>query len=441
MEAGCCGVVGPGPSAALDRGRRWSADGRHHTTHALAVRAGTNAEAPARNALVACPVPSSPRDSVPLLDLAAEIAELREALDAAWQRVSASGQFVLGPEVAAFEAEAAAYLGVRHAVGLNSGTDALTIALRALDVGPGDEVVTSPFSFFATSETVLLLGAVPVFVDLAPEGFLLDPDAVAEAVTERTRAILPVHLYGELAPMAQLRATARRHGVALLEDAAQAFGARHQATGAQPDAWAGRAAGALGDAAAFSFYPTKNLGALGDAGLLTTDDDDLAARARRLRNHGSEVRYHHREAGYNSRLDALQAAFLRAKLPRLDGWTAARRRVAARYDERLAGVDGVVRPRIGPDHVVHQYTVRLPGGVRDAVAEGLRRRGVASMVYYPTTLDRYGGRAHGDLTHARRAAAEVLSLPVYPTLDEAAQEHVVAALRAALAEAPRAPAV
>jgi len=381
---------------------------------------------------------------VPLLDLAAEIGPLRAELDAAWQRALATGQFVLGPEVAAFEQEAAAYLGVRHAVGLNSGTDALTIGLRALGVGPGDEVITTPFSFFATSETVLLLGAVPVFVDLAPGSFLLDPEAVADAVGERTRAILPVHLYGELAPMAALARIADRHDLRVLEDAAQAFGARCLPDGAEtePDASdvgaaRGRAAGALGHAGAFSFYPTKNLGALGDGGLLTTDDDGVARHARKLRNHGSERRYHHEEPGYNSRLDALQAAWLRVKLPRLDGWTAARRRVAARYDVLLGDVDGVVTPRPAPGHVYHQYTVRLAPGLRDTVADGLRTRGVASMVYYPETLERYGGRTHGDLPHARRAAAEVLSLPIYPTLSEAAQERVVAALRSSIDDAAR----
>jgi dTDP-4-amino-4,6-dideoxygalactose transaminase len=380
-------------------------------------------------------VPHDDAGTVPLLDLAAENGPLRAELDAAWQRALATGQFVLGPEVAAFEQEAAAYLGVRHAVGLNSGTDALTIGLRALGVGPGDEVVTTPFSFFATSETVLLLGAVPVFVDLAPGSFLLDPEAVADAVTERTRVILPVHLYGELAPMAALARIAERHDLRVLEDAAQAFGARCLPEAADAR---GRAAGALGHAAAFSFYPTKNLGALGDGGLLTTDDDGVARHARKLRNHGSERRYHHEESGYNSRLDALQAAWLRVKLPRLDAWTAARRRVAARYDDLLADVDGVVTPYPAPGHVYHQYTVRLAPGLRDAVADGLRTRGVASMVYYPETLDRYGGRVHGDLPHARRAAAEVLSLPIYPTLAEAAQERVVAALRAAIDDAVRA---
>jgi dTDP-4-amino-4,6-dideoxygalactose transaminase len=378
-------------------------------------------------------------DSVPLLDLVAETRELRPALDAAWHRVVGSGQFVMGPEVEAFEGEAAAYLGVRHAVGLNSGTDALVIALRALGVGAGDEVITTPFSFFATAETVLLLGAVPVFVDLLPDGFVLDPAGVAAAVGPRTRAILPVHLFGELAPMAELARLADRHGLALIEDAAQAFGASYGAgcracptPGACTDARHGRAAGALGDAAAFSFYPTKNLGAMGDGGLLTTDDDAVAATARRLRNHGSVRRYHHLEVGYNSRLDALQAAILRVKLPWLDAWTAARQRLAARYDALLEGLDGVRTPAASPGHVYHQYTLRLPADRRDAVADHMRAAGVATLVYYPETLERYGGRTVGDLRHAHRAAAEVLSLPLYPSLSEAAQDRVVGALRGAL---------
>lgn len=376
-----------------------------------------------------------------MLDLMAEIADVRAELDAAWARVLASGQFVLGPEVAAFEAEAAAYLDVAHAVGLNSGTDALLLALRALDVGPGDEVITTPFSFFATSETILSVGAIPVFVDLAPATFLLDPAAAAAAVTPRTRALLPVHLYGEAAPMAALRRLAEVHGLHLIEDAAQAIGARYAAPcRACPDpdrcaanAPVGRAVGALGDAAAFSFYPTKNLGALGDGGLLTTADADLAARVRRLRNHGSERRYHHEELGVNSRLDALQAAALRAKLPRLDGWTAARRAVAARYDAALAGVAGLTPPAPTPGHVYHQYTVRVRGGRRDAVADALAAGGIATMVYYPHTLERYGGRVANLLPNAHAAAAEALSLPVYPTLATDAQDRVVDALRRALA--------
>jgi dTDP-4-amino-4,6-dideoxygalactose transaminase len=380
-------------------------------------------------------------DAVPLLDLTAEIDEVRPALDAAWARVLASGQFVLGPEVAAFEAEAAAYLGVAHAVGLNSGTDALLLALRAFDVGPGDEVITTPFSFFATSETILSVGATPVFVDLAPGTFLLDPAAVAAAVTPRTRALVPVHLYGEVAPMAALRRVADAHELVVVEDAAQAIGARYAAPcracpepdRCAADALVGSAAGALGDAAAFSFYPTKNLGALGDGGLLTTADARVAARVRRLRNHGSERRYHHEELGVNSRLDAIQAAALRAKLPRLEAWTAARRAVAARYDAALAGVAGLTSPAPTPGHVYHQYTVRIHGGRRDAVAEALATDGIATMVYYPHTLERYGGRVAEALPHAHAAAAEALSLPVFPTLTAAAQDRVVHALRRALA--------
>ena len=376
-----------------------------------------------------------------MLDLTAEIAAVRPELDAAWTRLLESGQFVLGPEVAAFEAEVAAYLGVPHAVGLNSGTDALLLALRAFDVGPGDEVITTPFSFFATSETILTVGATPVFVDLAPGTFLLDPAAAAAAVTPRTRALLPVHLYGELAPMAELRRLAEARGLLVVEDAAQAIGARYAAPcracpdpdRCRADAPVGQAAGALGDAAAFSFYPTKNLGALGDGGLLTTADGDVADRVRRLRNHGSERRYHHEELGVNSRLDALQAAALRAKLPRLEGWTAARRAVATRYDAALADLDGLTPPAPTAGHVYHQYTVRIADGRRDAVAEGLRRSGIATMVYYPHTLERYGGRVSGTMPHAHAAAAEALSLPIYPTLGAEAQDRVVDALRLALA--------
>ena len=400
-----------------------------------------------RVALVAWRVAADAPDAVPLLDLAGEARALGDELEAAWRRVVGSGSFVLGPEVAAFEREAASFLGVRHAVGLNSGTDALTIALRAAGVGPGDEVVTTAFSFYATSETVLLLGAVPVFVDLLPQGFLLDPAAVSAAITERTRAILPVHLYGEPAPMAALAGSARRHGVALIEDAAQAFGARYLTPcGGCPDPAGcrdplhGRAAGALGTAAAFSFYPTKNLGAFGDGGLLTTDDETIVARARRLRNHGGEARDQHLEPGYNSRLDELQAAVLRVKLTRLEAWAEARRRAAARYHAWLADLDDVVRPSIGEGHALHQYTVRLPARWRDAVATGMRERGVASMVYYPKTLERFGGRVHDDLRYARRAAAEVLSLPLHPRLTPLAQERVVTALRDALRAARERPA-
>lgn len=376
---------------------------------------------------------------VPVLDVASELAPLRAALDSAIARVLDSGQLVLGPEVEAFEAEAAAYLGVGHAVGLNSGTDALVIALRALGIGPGDEVITSPFSFFATSEAVQLVGAVPVFVDLAPGSFALDPELVAAAITPRTAALLPVHLYGDAAPLAPLLELARAHDLRIVEDAAQAFGARYPQRcvgcrcGGAGEALAGRALGGIGDVGAFSFYPTKNLAALGDAGLLVTDDAALARHARTLRNHGSERRYEHETLGYNSRLDALQAAALRVKLPHLDSWHHARRRLAARYDHAFAGLPGVTTPPASEQHVYHQYTLRIADGRRDAVAAALAADGVASSVHYPSTLERYGGRVHGQLSNAHAAANEVLSLPIYPSLGEERQAQVIDALRRAVA--------
>lgn len=386
---------------------------------------------------------------VPILDVPAELAPLRRDLEAAFARVLDGGQLILGPEVEAFEAEAAAYLGAAHAVALNSGTDALVIALRALGIGPGDEVITSPFSFFATSEAIQITGAVPVFVDLAEGSFTLDADAVAEALTPRTAALLPVHLYGDAAPLEPLLALARREDLRVVEDAAQAFGARYPercvgcrcaAASAAPvgeasrraATLAGRRLGTLGDAGAVSFYPTKNLGALGDAGLLVTDDEALAAFARRLRNHGSERRYEHETLGYNSRMDALQAAALRVKLPHLDAWTRERRRLAARYDAALADLPGLERPPASAEHVYHQYTVRIADGRRDEIAERLARDGVATSVHYPTTLDRYGGRVHGELRRAHAAARSVLSLPLYPTLGDERQDLVVDALRRAL---------
>ncbi len=396
--------------------------------------------------------------TVPVLDLTSEHAALRPALEAAIARVLDSGQLVLGVEVEAFEAEAAAYLGAGHAVGLNSGTDALVIGLRALGIGPGDEVIPSPFSFFATSEAIQLVGAVPVFVDLAEDSFTLDAGLVEAALTARTAAIVPVHLYGDAVPMGALLALAERHGLRLLEDAAQAFGARYPdrcvgcrcglgsaeapasaaqeaATGggaATASPLAGRRLGTLGDAGAVSFYPTKNLGALGDAGLLVSDDAALVAFARRLRNHGSERRYEHETLGYNSRLDALQAAALRVKLPHLDAWNVTRRRLAARYDAGLADLPDLVLPPASSEHVYHQYTVRIGAGRRDHVAAALRRAGVGTAVHYPTTLERYGGRVHGDLSRARAAAATVLSLPLYPSLGEARQDYVIEVLRSAL---------
>lgn len=363
-------------------------------------------------------------DSIPVLDLDPEIDALWEEVNTAVQRVLRSGQFILGPEVEAFEAEVAAYLGVRHAIGVNSGTDALVLALRALGIGPGDEVVTTPFTFFATAEAVETVGATVVFADVEPGSLNLDPERAEAAVTARTRALLPVHLFGRPAAMEALLGIAERHGLAVVEDTAQAFGAEV----------GGRRAGTLGDAGAYSFFPSKNLGAYGDGGLVTTDDDGAADAVRMLRAHGAKRKYHNETVGYNSRLDALQAAILRVKLPHLDRYNAARRAVAARYNEALAGLPGVATPEVVDGHVFHQYTVRILGGRRDAIADALKAQGIGTMVYYPVPCHRlplYAARGIR-LPEAERAAAEVLSLPIWPQMEAPTQDRVVAALRAVL---------
>ena len=382
---------------------------------------------------------------IPILDLAPQHDALWPELTAAFERVARSGVFIGGDEVAAFEAEAAAFLGARHAVGLNSGTDALVIALRALGVGPGDEVVTSPFSFFATAEAISHVGATPVFADVDEATFMLDPAAAEAAVTERTRAIIPVHLYGGVAQMSRLAAVAERAGAALVEDCAQSFGAVYAGDcvgcgGEHCDAghrahFAGRQTGTLGAVGCYSFFPSKNLGAFGDAGLLATDDDALAREARKLRAHGGLKKYHNEAVGYNSRLDALQAALLRVKLPHVAEANAARRAAAARYGALLADVVGVVAPRVAPGHVFHQYTVRIPDGRRDAVHDALAAADVQTMVYYPVPIHRlpvYRNAGYPSFPVAERLAGEVLSLPIGPMIAEADQARVVAALAAAL---------
>lgn len=363
-------------------------------------------------------------DRIPVLDLGPELAELGPELETAFRRVVASGHFILGPEVEAFEREVAAYLGVRHAVGVNSGTDALVIALRATGIGPGDEVITSPFTFFATPESVSAVGATPVFVDVDPETLNLRPDLVARALTPRTRAILPVHLFGHPADLEPLRALARERGLRLIEDVAQAFGAT----------LGGRKVGTLGDAGAFSFFPSKNLGCLGDGGLVATDDDGVADAARMLRAHGARRKYQNEVLGYNSRLDALQAAFLRVKLPRLDASNAGRREAAARYRALLEGTPDLVLPveRPGAVHVYHQFTVRVLGGRRDALKAALAAAGVDTMVYYPTPAHRLPVyRGFGEFPVAEQAAGEVLSLPIWPTIPAGVQERVARAVRQA----------
>ncbi len=382
---------------------------------------------------------------VPILDLSAQYSNLKDEFLSAVTRILESGQFILGPEVARFEEEIAAFLGVKHFIGLNSGTDALVIALRALGIGPGDEVITSPFSFFATAESISLVGATPVFCDVDEESFNLDPALIEEKITPRTKAIMPVHLFGRPAAMGKIVEIAEKHGLKIVEDAAQAIGAAYQpvcagcaCAEATRDLLAGKYCGSMGAFGAFSFYPTKNLGAYGDAGGLSTNDDALAELARKLRTHGSLKAYHNEILGYNSRMDALQASILRVKLPHIADWNAARRRVAARYNELLAGVDGVTTPNVPPGHVFHQYTVRISGGRRDRLKEALAAKGVGTMVYYPIPQDElpvYAGKFPPN-PMSRKLAGEVLSLPIWPEISDEVQVHIAETLSRTLAEIP-----
>lgn len=368
---------------------------------------------------------------IPMEDLQAQYRDLKQEIDEALQAVMASGQFVLGPNVHALEREVAEYCGVRHAVAVASGTDALHFALRAAGVGPGDEVVTTPFTFIATAEAISYTGARPVFVDIDPATFNMDPRLAAAAVTARTRAILPVHLYGQPADLAPLRELCRRRGLALIEDCAQSFGAEY----------GGRKSGAYGNLGCFSFYPSKNLGACGDAGMVVTDDDAAAERMRRLRDHGCSAPYRHAVVGYNSRLDELQAAVLRVKLRRLDAYNRRRRGNARRYSERLADA-GIVTPfEDGKGlHVYHQYTIR--SARRETIRKALAAAGIASTVYYPVPLHRQevyaAENAAVRLPAAEAAAGEVLSLPMYAELTVEQVDEVARVVRqASLHQQPR----
>ena len=367
-------------------------------------------------------------EPVPLLDLKAQFAPLRETMGAAIARVLESQVFILGPEVEALEKEVAAYCGTRHAIGLSSGTDALLAGLMALGVGAGDEVITSPFTFFATAGSIWRLGARPVFVDIRPDTFNLDETRLAEAVTERTRALMPVHLFGQCCDMDALGTFAAERDLPILEDAAQAIGAT----------WRGRHAGSLGTIGAFSFFPSKNLGGLGDGGMVTTDSDALASALKRIRMHGQSGVYIHESVGGNFRLDALQAAGLRVKLPHLDGWAQGRAANAAWYTRRLAeeGLDEFLEsPTTAPGagHVYNQFTLRAKN--RDGLREALKASGIGHAVYYPLPLHLQPcfatlGHKQGDFPLAEAAAREVISLPVYPELTEGQKERVLGALKA-----------
>jgi dTDP-4-amino-4,6-dideoxygalactose transaminase len=350
---------------------------------------------------------------------------LRAELISAAERVLTSCRFILGPEVASLESELAALCGTRHGIGVNSGTDALVLALKAVGVGPGDEVITPAFSFVASASAVVMVHALPVFVDIDPITYNLDPALVARAVTTRTRAIVAVHLYGQPAAMDAITDLARARGLAVIEDAAQAVGA----------AYAGRPAGSWGDAACLSFYPTKNLAACGDGGMVLTARDDVAEAVRRLRDHGSSRKYEHVELGYSSRLDELQAAFLRVKLRHLRVWNDRRRDIGARYRELLQGAPLVLAQERAPaHHIYHQFTVRTPK--RDALVAALADAGVGTAVHYPIPVPAQPLFAVPDVDrafpNAARAAAEVLSLPCFPELLDGEVRDVADAVRAAI---------
>jgi dTDP-4-amino-4,6-dideoxygalactose transaminase len=365
---------------------------------------------------------------VPLLDLTAQYRPLRDDMLAAVTRVCDSQRFIMGPEVEGLERELAQLLEVKEAIGVSSGTDALLAAMMALGVGPGDEVITPTYSFFATAGCVTRLGATPVFVDIDPVTYNADPAAVALAVSERTKAIIPVHLYGQSADMDPILVAAARAGVAVIEDAAQAIGARYK----------GRAVGGLGTLGCFSFFPSKNLGAFGDGGLVTTNDPGLARAVRLLRNHGAEPKYIHKVVGGNFRLDALQAAVLRVKAPHLASWTEARRRNARRYRDLFtslvpAGVVGLPAESSDCFHIYNQFVIRVPE--RDALRAHLEAVGVGTEIYYPVPFHVQQcfaplGYRKGAFPHAERAAAETLALPIYGELTADQQHYVVESIAA-----------
>jgi dTDP-4-amino-4,6-dideoxygalactose transaminase len=379
---------------------------------------------------------------VPLLDLKPQYNSIKTEIHDAIDRVLESGAFIMGPDVKLFEEEAARYLGVKHAIGVNSGTDALVIGLRALGLGAGDEVITTPFSFFATAESISNVGAKPVFVDIDAESFNIDPRLIEAAITPKTKAIMPVHLYGRAANMTAIMEIAAKHGLKVVEDCAQSFGARYMGdcnscadscSDTLRASLTGKQTGTMGDVGAYSFFPSKNLGAYGDGGLIVTNDDGIAELARMLRTHGSRKKYHNELLGYNSRLDTLQAAILRVKLPYIDKWNEGRRRVAQTYRELLGSVSGIITPEVVGGHVFHQYTIRVLGGKRDELAKALNDVGIGTMIYYPIPQDRlpvYLGQ-YPVLAVSESLTGEVLSLPIWPELDAEVQDRVVKALSVA----------
>ena len=365
--------------------------------------------------------------NVPLLDLVTQYHGIKDEVVQAMMAVVERQGFIMGPEVGQLETEVARLSNARHAIGCASGTDALLLPLRALDLEPGDEVITTPFTFFATAGAIHNTGGTPVFVDIDPSSFNIAPHAIEAAITPRTRGIVVVHLFGQMAAMESVLPLAERHGLALIEDAAQAIGARRKVGGA----W--RMAGELGTVGTFSFFPSKNLGGFGDGGMIVTQDDALAERLRRLRLHGGARQYHHEEVGYNSRLDTLQAAVLLAKFPHLAGWSRARGERARRYSEAFAGHADVCPPAVDPanEHIFHQYTIRVPR--RNELQAHLKARGIGNAIYYPLALHLQPCFAHlgyqrGQLPVTEAAMDSVISLPIYPELTGEQQDAVIDAV-------------
>lgn len=365
-------------------------------------------------------------EAIPILDLKYEIDEIWEDLNKAIQGVLRSGTFIMGPGVLAFEQEVADFLGVKHAISVNSGTDALVLGLKAAGIGPGDEVITTSFTFFATAEAISQVRAKPVFIDIDPKTMNMDPAQIEQALTPNTKAIIPVHLFGQAADMGPILDISSRHGLKVIEDVAQAFGGSYQGT----------RLGTMGDIGCFSFFPSKNLGAYGDGGMLTTNSDEIAEIVRMLRVHGSRKKYYNELIGYNSRLDEMQAAILRVKLPHLDRWNNMRREAAGRYNELLENVSGITTPfkATYADHVYHQYTIRILDGKRDHVQQVLKDQGIGTMIYYPTPVHKLPVYAHLGfrLPITSSAADEVISLPIWPQMKLDMQETIVESLRNAI---------
>ncbi len=365
-------------------------------------------------------------NKIPLLDTYPEIESIWDDLTAKIQEVLKKGQFIMGPNVKEFEAEMASYLGVKHAIACNSGTDALVMGVQAMGIGPGDEVITTPFTFFATTESFGHFGAVPVFVDIDPNTFNLDVAQVEKKITSKTKLIIPVHLYGHAVDMDPLVEIAKKHGIKILEDCAQAFGCEYK----------GRKVTSIGDGGALSFFPSKNMGACGDGGMFVSNNDEIAAEVRRLRVHGTAKKYFNEVIGYNSRLDEIQAAILRVKLPHIDEWNEGRRKVAARYNQMLKNVH-VITPYEAAytKHVYHQYTIRIEGGKRDLVQAKLSENGIGTFVYYPVSVDKlpvYSGLKFDKLPNSDICTTQALSLPIWPKMTEDIQEVVVNSLKNAL---------